>query len=365
MSQLAPLHIPAPKGGARPSPQQKRFNTLVRQIDQARETLTAWNSQLDLYRQAHAGVILPLKQELRATTRQWVFALDALLDQKEWTKAQRETLRHLICENAAPLAAEGNDPELRALFDKHADIDFATGKHEMTLAMKALAEEVTGLDLGDDEGIDSEQALFERLRATFEQQAASEEARREARTARKGKTAAQQRRESEAQQATQSLREIYRKLASSLHPDRETDERERASKTEMMQRVNQAYAAGDLLGLLELQLRIEQIDASHVATASEARLKHYNQVLAGQLLELKAKIQDVELGWKIDFDLPPFMDVDPYRLGEVLRDTERACRGELARLRNELRMFAERPATKRWLKKQRERLEDEAFGLPF
>ncbi len=53
----------------------------------------------------------------------------------------------------------------------------------------------------------------------------------------------EQRREAEAQQATQSVREVYRKLASALHPDRETDERQREAKTALMQRVNQACAS--------------------------------------------------------------------------------------------------------------------------
>jgi curved DNA-binding protein CbpA len=70
------------------------------------------------------------------------------------------------------------------------------------------------------------------------------------------------------------VREIYRKLASALHPDRETDEREREAKTALMQRVNQACEAQDLLALLQLQLQIEQIDERHIANAGEQRLKH-------------------------------------------------------------------------------------------
>src|SRR3546814_14629934 len=66
-------------------------------------------------------------------------------------------------------------------------------------------------------------------------------------------------------------------VCSSDLPDRESDERQRQAKTALMQRVNQAYAANDLLALLELQLEIEQIDPSHIANAGEARLKHYNK----------------------------------------------------------------------------------------
>ncbi|MEJ8835567.1 J domain-containing protein [Ramlibacter sp. AN1133] len=364
MSRLPTLQIPAAKAGPL-GPQQKRFNTLIRQIEQARGTLAAWKENVPLYRQAHQHVLVPLQQELQAAFRQWLSALDILVDQKGWSKAERSTLRELICDSAQNmLLARGEDAGIKALYDKHADVDFDTEQREMTLVMKALAEEVTGLDLGDDE-IHSDDVLFERMREGFTKQSAAQEARRQARAARKTKTAAQQRREAEAQQATQSVREIYRKLASSLHPDRETDERERAAKTQLMQQVNQAYAAGDLLALLELQLRIEQIDASHVATASESRLKHYNKVLAEQLEELKTEIQDAGIGWSVEFNLPPFTQADPRRLGEVIEQMKRAWRAELAQLQKDLRMFADAAATKRWLKQQRQRLARNGYDLPF
>jgi hypothetical protein len=87
------------------------------------------------------------------------------------------------------------------------------------------------------------------------------------------------------------LREVYRKLASALHPDRETDADARECKTQMMQRVNQAYAANDLLTLLGLQLEIEQIDAAHLASATPQRVAHYNQILREQLTELEHELQ--------------------------------------------------------------------------
>ena len=65
------------------------------------------------------------------------------------------------------------------------------------------------------------------------------------------------------QDASRSLRAVYRQLASALHPDREQDERERQRKTRLMQRVNVAYGKQDLLQLLTLQLEIEQIDHTH------------------------------------------------------------------------------------------------------
>jgi uncharacterized small protein (DUF1192 family) len=89
---------------------------------------------------------------------------------------------------------------------------------------------------------------------------------------------------------SQSLREVYRKLASALHPDRETDDRVRADKTLLMQRVNQAYAANDLLGLLSLQWEVAQIDADHLASVSATRLSHYVQLLRDQLAALEDEL---------------------------------------------------------------------------
>jgi hypothetical protein len=366
MARLPTLHIPPAKAGPALSPQQKRFNTLIRQIEQARATLAAWNENIPLYRQANAQVLAPLQADLQAAFRQRLFGLDGLLTRPGWTKTERAALRDLILESAAAvLSARGDDAQVKALFDRHSDVDFDTQQREMALAMKVMAEEVTGLDLGDDDAIQDDDAVFERVREGFEKQAAAEQARRDAQAARRPRSTAQQRRETEAQQATQSVREIYRKLASSLHPDRETDERERAAKTELMQRVNQAYAAQDLLALLELQLRIEQIDVTHVATVGDARLKHYNKVLAEQLGELKQEIEDAEMAWRMEFNLSPFTEADPRRLGDVLERTKRAWMGDLARLQKELRLFADVPATKLWLKRQRNRLRRDDFDLPF
>jgi len=97
-------------------------------------------------------------------------------------------------------------------------------------------------------------------------------------------------REQAAQGASRAMREVFRKLASELHPDREPDPDERVRKTVLMQRVNQAYAAGDLLALLELQLSIEQIDASTLAGIAQDRLAHYNHVLEAQLQSLQDEL---------------------------------------------------------------------------
>jgi PIN domain nuclease of toxin-antitoxin system len=244
-----------------------------------------------------------------------------------------------LCDAAGDLlAVNGGDADLQKLFSKHAGVDFDTDQKEFMLAVKDMTETLTGLDLGD-EDIESETDLFERMRRTMHEQMTAE-AERSAKRARPARNAAQQRREAEAQQAMHSMREIFRKLASALHPDRETDDSRRQAKTELMQQVNQAYAANDLLKLLELQLQIEQIDIAHIASASTQKLKHYNKVLAEQLAELNAEIEHIELGFCIEFDLDPATRLNPRKLGPLLEQNTRELRGVLAQQQGSIRMLA-------------------------
>jgi hypothetical protein len=103
----------------------------------------------------------------------------------------------------------------------------------------------------------------------------------------------------------QSVRDIFRKLASTLHPDRETDPLEQQRKTALMQRANVAYAANDLLGLLELQLDVDQIDQAGLDQLSEDRIKQYNRILDDQLNEIKTELFAMEravavaMGWEL------------------------------------------------------------------
>jgi hypothetical protein len=333
---------------------QKRFNSLIRQIEQARTTLLAWQDNIAQYGQAHVQLLVPMQTQLRATRRQWVFVLQALIGQRGWTRAERETMNELVCEVAGELlAADDDDTELRALFAKHAETDFDTERLQALHALKGLTESMTGLDLGDEAGIASEEDLLRRLHQGMQQQAAATDARRDTKASGRNKTAAQRRREHEAQQATRSVREIFRKLASALHPDREADLRQREVKTALMQEVNQAYARNDLLALLELQLRIEQVDVGHMAQADAQRVKHYNKVLAEQLDEIKAEIERVEMGFRVDFGLEPRWGLNPQKLGLLLQQQTHRLHAEQALAQREISMFEDAAATKRWLKVQR------------
>ncbi|MBK7613098.1 MAG: hypothetical protein IPJ08_01205 [Burkholderiales bacterium] len=103
-----------PADPARPvTPQRKRFNSLVRQIEQARQGLVAWQDNIALFAQAHAQLQVPMLQGLQALRRRWAFALDAAPARKGWTRDQRQTPQALACDAAGELLhTDGDDAQL-------------------------------------------------------------------------------------------------------------------------------------------------------------------------------------------------------------------------------------------------------------
>lgn len=346
------------------SPDHKRFNSLLRQLERLRSKLAAWRDHEPRFRQSYACSILPLVDQLMAARRQWVVGLDAVLRKPGWTRAQRQTLRELAREGAAELLASSapEDEELKNIFERSGDTTFAEEDQQNRELMVELTEMMTGLDLGDRAALKSDEDVFARLHAQLEAQEAEPTARR-ARKQSRAKREAAKRHEAEAQLAAQSVRELYRKLASSLHPDRESDPLRREEKTSLMQRINRAYAANDLLTLLEVQLQIEHIDAAHAARASIELIRRYNNVLAQQVSELKNELEMVAERFSIEFGIES--QVHPHMLGALLEQLIRELRADIAEQARQARLLSDPNALKRWLKRERERRNDWLEDFPF
>ena len=284
---------------------QLSFQRLVAKIDGKREQLKQWQACVLRYQQRLAGEMMPLQEELREGQRQMAILIDQLLSQpatdRRLGRVQRAKLRQLLMNLLAGLLEENADDEaMEALHDKHGEVPHAQARQAELELTQAMLEGIFGVEVGDDHGATNTEELLQHARRKMQEQAEAQarlaQERLESRVAKRSKAssgkaaAAQAKREQDALEASLSLREVYRKLASALHPDRETDADARQRKTRLMQRVNDAYAANDLLTLLGLQLEIEQIDAEHLASVSPQRLAHFSQILREQLAELDAEL---------------------------------------------------------------------------
>ena len=319
------LSVTSQPNGSRPSSYQKRFNSLLKKIQTHRGSLEAWNSAELAYQKLWTQEFIPTLDQLQDYQLELLIILDVASTRMKFSKKDLGTLERIVCELAEELIA-GNHPqkaEVKEIFTRHAGVDFDVLKEEETAQFKAILERELDVELDDDSATTPEelaQILFAKLNDD------AGEAPRQ--SADRKKTTREIRQEEELAKGSQSVREIYRKLASALHPDRETDEAERKRKTALMQRVNHAYAANDLLGLLELQLEIEQIDSDHLSNLPQERIKHYNRILAEQVNELEEEISFRNFMFNEQFNLPSLETTKPAgiprkcdkKLGELVEE---------------------------------------------
>ncbi|MES2952553.1 MAG: J domain-containing protein [Pseudomonadota bacterium] len=266
------------------------------------------------------------------------------MDRPGLTKAERQTVHDLICNLAGNLLDETEDEAVKAIYTKYTGTDFDAEEPAVSEDdLKDAMAQMFGVDADAMADAQSPQEMLEQMLNRLsgmdggESSGAGGAAKPRKKTAKQLAKEAQQ--QIEADKTSLSIREVYRKLVSALHPDREPDLDERARKTALMQRVNQAYGKKDLLRLLELQLELEHIDASTIAGLSDERLKHYNKVLKEQLAELDLEIEHIRLMLKVGFQMPPYetltlASVMPRLAGDVaaLKRNVRQIKEDIARL---------------------------------
>ncbi|WP_175690951.1 J domain-containing protein [Burkholderia anthina] len=335
---------------------QKTFNTLVKQIEKRRERLGAWEAVMPAFQKKFVDGLLPLEQESTALRIQLIHLLDDAFLQKGLSKAEQRTLSDLIADMAGDLLNVSDDAGLKAMYDRHhasANVGNAAAGPAPT---KPEPEPPEDLDaLSPDELAERMQA---ELDAQFERDMAAHAAREAQRAKRKKapkQSAAQARIEAEQAESSKSIREIYRKLASALHPDRETDPQEQQRKTVLMQRVNHAYAKGNLLQLLELQLEIEQIDRRAIDGLSEARLTRYNGILEEQLRELDQEIEHVERDFRRTYGIASSTKVAPDTVIRMLTRDIAGMQRSNQDLTVALREFEDPDNVRDWLKDMKRR----------
>lgn len=361
-----PVRIPSAQRDAPLSAQQKKFNRHIERIDQQRALLADWEKAITAWRERHARELQPLAREQIALLVEQVQHLDAESSNRKLTKSERHTVSEAITDRLAfvvdAVADEALRTSLKEVYNRHSGSDYdaeeAEGNEMAREMAEAMAHDLFGVDLDlQDADMDAPEDLLRRLAEQMQAQQEERAAQRQAHHAARARkpNARERKAQEEAAQATQSVREIYRKLASALHPDREADPAEQARKTALMQRVNQAYNDNKLLDLLQLQLEVEQIDPAHIAGLSEDRLKHYNRVLAEQLAELQQEVSAVQGQFCMEFDLDPNQRFKP---STVLRELGRQV--QLAQYQNTMlrqnltQLRSGLPGLKAWIKAERQ-----------
>ncbi|MGA1288974.1 MAG: J domain-containing protein [Rubrivivax sp.] len=355
--------VPRPgSAGAPLTPEQKRFRKLSGQVNAARESLERFKQQARDHGQQQAQRRRPLVADLLRCGEGLLRAMDAFEDAQRLSPAQRRTLHRCIAERAVALIGrlDGPPPDwLVEIHDRHARKTHAQQVREDRLSMQARLSEALGVDLGDEPLTEAELAArLARERATATD------------------TAAAQPQAAQAVAFTQSVREVYRKLASALHPDRIPEGAERDAMTALMQQANEAYEAQDLLKLLDLQARLDHQAsgdaAQRVMGLSAATLRHYSQRLEQELVELRSALSIEQ-----DHLLASHPGLAPYLLGrtdgqtreEMLsraaQDELRALQLEIEEAKDSLNALSNAASGRRWIAQQRQRQREDDENARF
>jgi hypothetical protein len=359
------LRIVGASSGPRMNKKQQRFHKLVKDVARLKEAMRAWSQALP---ELHRGIAEHerLRAEHRAVVVELVRLFDRSYSHRTLTKRERARLREILCETAYEVMQEegheagheaGNEA-LKEIYNRHSRGDFdteaAAEDEAKTHLMRIVLEEQFGFDFGraDIRSIEELEAATSAQMDELDREAARHAKEEAARRARRKKSArevaAEARREAERAQVGKALQEVYRKLAIALHPDREPDPEERARKTLLMQQINVAYEAKDLLQLLELQLRFEQLDEAQISTLAEDRLERYNRLLAEQVAQLKQELAGLEAPWRMQLEQPTGR-LTPARVRACLQDDLRMAASLITYARNDLQRFADPGALKAWL----------------
>jgi len=353
MSPPYAIRIASPAATGPLSRVRKQFNTLVKKLETERIKLALWREELPKIRALADKEYSPLAQAFDAHRRRLLVLLDQAHSDKALRRTDRIKLSDVICATALDLMRiDEADETIKEIYNKHSGRDFDLDMDAEKTLLRQMVREATGVELDDDIDFDSPDAFIEAMHGKMAEREREEEQKQErAGAAKPAKPSAREaRREAEEAKLKQSLRDIFRKLASALHPDRETDAAERGRKTALMQRANAAYAANDLLGLLELQLEVDQIDQTGLDKLDDDRIKQYNRMIERQVDEIHFEIQALETALSLDMGWEPGRYGTPKAMVRGLRADIAEMRANIKYIEADLGAFSDIKQLKAWLK---------------
>ncbi len=280
------------------SNEQKRYARLCADIEAEKKHLQRFVEMAQRIEARADAEMRPMVERADRLRVQLFVAIDAALQGGvKLNKTQHRRLaRWLLSSVESYLTDSMHCDELEAVFNRYSDLPWREFHAEREAEAMAITEnfisDVYGVKIMEGHAAENVEDLMRFVKEKLEGARAERKPRRKSPAQQKK----QERDEKYAQEASQNVREVYRKLASFLHPDREPDVERRAQRTALMQRVNIAYEANDLMSLLTLQREAEGLSASDPAGFSPDRLKIYIRVLEDQLKMLRKESDQVQQG---------------------------------------------------------------------
>lgn len=355
------------------SPTQKKFNQLNDKIEAQKKHLQEWEETAEFARRQVNGKLVPLWDQLASERAALIVVLHEAALKYKLTKIELAKLDHLVCELCEIVLGRSVDhgqeydtqenliqaKNLKRIYAVHAGKDFDSPKKPNIASEQEPNDEEVYNDSSADTDLDNDDSDYDGFGdpndtdAFYEEIASNHEHRQQQKKPHK-KTKKQIEVEARQQKAdalaNQSLKQMYKRLAAVLHPDREPVETEKVRKTSLMQRATDAYQNNDLMGLIQLQVEISQQGILNIGDLADEQLNLYNMNLTKYSKQLQQDILSLEtmLGNMCRFN---FYDrVTPKAVLKKLKDDFGHLNQQHLMLQQQVRKLVDARAVKYFLK---------------
>lgn len=312
------------------------------------------SSLADAHRSAYWGTVRPLEDEREKLMRDMALWLDMRLQSKGLSNKQRWMAREMICNLTSDLAM-GGDAAMRTLHDRHSVKTLADEENAALAGMQQFMKKILGyamrsfpsannnepVELEPLQTIDSD--CIQRPSCSYVHATAQQKCE---------KSAAQTMAEQLAHDAEETLRTIYRQLVSSLHPDRESDLKERERKTALMKEVNTAYERKDLHVLLRLQMRVNLSHTSKMATFAREKVNALINLLKERTQFLEQQVYEIQRQMRFEFGLSDYQHISAAVLKRHLMTQKQNLESDIHMISRDLQRVQNDSELKRWLSEQ-------------
>ncbi len=333
----------------------RAFNLQLARIDKLNSQMADLDTWAQTHRLALQSRVKPLQREHSVLMRKMVLVIDQQLQGKGLAAGRRRAAVQVLCSLAGALANEG-DAAMAELHDRHSAKTLAQqereDQEELRAQLKAaFGEPPDGMDL-EASPDDLLAAAMARLREAAQ---AEQERRRENAAKKKAKkkpSAAQAAAQLEQQDADTWLRQLFRQLASALHPDREPDPQARIAKTALMSEANAAYGRKDLVALMQIQQRASLAAPDAASRMGDDKLAALTRLLKQQVADLERERAARQSQLAHEFQVPLGLGVTPKTLHMVALEQESELEEALAVMQEDLALVQTDVGFKRWLAEQ-------------
>ncbi len=304
---------------------KSKIKNAKRDLLKAQKDLTHWKSVSDMYGQLFRKHIKPELEKLSKVRKSWVLQLYEARHAMRWNKLEIELLDEEIVSKALDLLDDlPGDPELEAIVEKYKDALQSLADEEDLDPLDQSFLEMLAQDICSTSNLpkdffkdcQSEKEMYDRYTQFMDDQ--EETTRTEKQSSGKKFT-------------SEVIKSLYRRLASLLHPDKETDPVLKQTKTELMQRLNNAYRNNNIDELMQIQKEIDIPNPTDLMSDLEGLTANLNAIKK-QRKDLTSEVNEIKKWFKTQID-PELLDADTKKLEPYIRNS---FKGQIMGIKQEI-----------------------------